>query len=72
MFNFKTLSTRGRSVAKARGHDMSRLSKTRLWANRPVWSAQCVKCHAFLSINTNPAPNEIDISGDSVATNCKG
>lgn len=36
-----------------------------------VGYAKCTKCGAYLRLNTHPLPNEIDISGESVAVNCR-
>lgn len=69
MLNFQSLSRQGRGAAKFRGHSLSKLTQTRFGA-RPAWSAQCERCHAFLSITTNPAPNEIAVGGAAVAINC--
>lgn len=69
MAQFETLAKNGRAATRARGHTMAALSRTR-YGSHPVWSSQCVHCHAFLSVNLYPYPNEIDIGGAAVALNC--
>ena len=50
-----------------RGHDM-------VWQHPPVSAtinnAECKVCGAWVQVNTNPAPNQIDIGGPSVAVDC--
>lgn len=65
-----TLSRKARHAAKARGHELAPFGQTRLWPDHPVWSTQCIHCHAFATINPAPYPNEIDIGGKAVAVNC--
>lgn len=67
---YDTLSRQARAAARARGHRMARFALVRTSATHPVWSTQCMDCHAFMQVNTNPYPNEIDIGGSAVAINC--
>ena len=50
-----------------RGHKMQYIDgKTGKWA-----LYECVNCKRTVTIDTNPAPNGIDIGGEAVAVNCK-
>jgi len=49
-----------------RGHQMKPFShKYKKWS-----SSECKVCGMGCNVNTDPAPNEIDISGEAVALHC--
>lgn len=49
-----------------RGHTMRSFSrKYRHW-----WDSECKKCDRQVCIIDNPAPNQIEISGEAVALHC--
>ena len=52
-----------------RGHKMERF-KYRKWTNRIVGWSGCKICGKSVNINSNPAPNGIDIVGEAVALGC--
>lgn len=56
------------SSARFRGHNMGE------WEVVSPTSSQtkCVRCGKYARINTNPAPNEVQISGSAVALSCQG
>lgn len=73
------LSRSALGTARARGHNMSRVE----WRHEQAhgvpdgfgfWRgyAACKDCGMCLQLETRPAPNSIDISGEAVAVNCKG
>ena len=51
-----------------RGHTMSRFRRMEFWTN--CAEAICKKCGASVHVDTNPAPNGIDIAGEAVALHC--
>jgi len=36
------------------------------------WSSKCKVCGAYVTINDNPAPNDIEIGGAALAVHCTG
>jgi len=62
------LKTSALDSAMWRGHLMGK------WESHGAkYSAsECLKCGALVTVNTNPAPNEIDICGEAVALSCTG
>lgn len=63
------------NACQFRGHDISHLTKD--WKvlqqspERTVEQATCPTCGKLATIDDNPPPNGIDISGAAVATCCK-
>jgi hypothetical protein len=55
-------------ACKFRGHNMTRFASLHSWAK----VADCKKCGMTVFVNSRPAPNGIDISGEAVALNCTG
>lgn len=53
---------------KFRGHDMGRFKRNRFFLNR--YYAYCRKCWMQVQINRQPMPDQIDIGGEAVASNC--
>lgn len=53
-----------------RGHLMSRWSWDPHGSTRVTGCAKCLVCGRRSYVDTKPAPNSIDISGDAVAMNC--
>ena len=52
---------------KFRGHTMSRFTTY----NRTLQGSRCLICDRQVTINSRPAPNEIDIGGEAVALDCE-
>lgn len=53
---------------KSRGHRMKPFSRRcRYW-----WDSECKVCGMGVFVSDNPAPNDIEISGEAVALNCEG
>lgn len=50
-----------------RGHKMQPFRRK----HRHWWVSECKVCGKTVVINDIPAPNEIDVSGEAVALNCK-
>jgi hypothetical protein len=52
-----------------RGHKMNKFRGS-------VWSTKhnslCTECLMRVTVNLNPAPNDIEIGGEAVALNCRG
>ena len=64
--NMSELKASALESAKWRGHLMGK------WENGPKYStSECLKCGALVTVNTNPAPNEIDMCGEAVALSCE-
>ena len=53
---------------KFRGHNMTRFASLHSWAK----VADCKTCGMSVYVNSKPAPNDIDISGEAVALHCTG
>jgi len=51
----------------SRGHTMKPFSRK----YRNVWTSECKLCDKGVYVCGNPAPNEIDISGEAVALHCE-
>lgn len=68
------LKKEAREAATWRGHDLGRFETSGFWTagDRFVATAECKTpgCDAQVTVNTNPAPNQIDIMGDAVAVGC--
>lgn len=57
-------------ACQSRDHDMLKWEDDRT-PNRIISTTKCKICDKYVQVNTNPLPNEIDISGDALALNCK-
>lgn len=51
-----------------RGHDMGRFKTHDYW--KTMKCAHCKVCDMQVAVNSNPAPNDIDIGGEAVALDC--
>lgn len=67
MTHINRLRLEALKACNGRGHKMSRF--TRLASH--TMESICRRCNRGVCLNTKPAPNEIDISGEAVALNCK-
>lgn len=63
------LARQATRTAKFRGHTLSAWQWTHT-ADRTTGAATCHDCHRGAYVDTRPAPNGIDISGDAIALNC--
>jgi len=61
------LKNEAQETATFRGHDLSPWKSI----NNYIEEATCRGCNAYVRVNINPAPNDIDIGGDAVALNCE-
>ncbi len=57
------------AAANSRGHDMTRFIHHEFKNNTAI--SHCRNCHMSVTVNTHPAPNEIDIGGEAVALTCQ-
>lgn len=64
VFDVGELKEEALESAEWRGHDMGG------WNSYKAPYCECVKCGAFVQVDSSPAPNGIDIGGDAVAINC--
>lgn len=64
----KSLKKEGLKIAKFRGHQMGEWKD---YKNNTISICECIHCGAYLSANTKPLPNDIDLSGDALAIGCK-
>lgn len=65
-----------RAACERRGHDMGRFSGGPVWYGRSnrlpsYYVANCRNCDAQVAVTPRPMPNEIDIGGEAVATECR-
>jgi hypothetical protein len=66
MLKIERLRIEALESCKFRGHKMKPFSrKYRHW-----WNSECKVCGKGVTVNDNPAPNGIDISGEAVALHC--
>jgi hypothetical protein len=56
------------TAADSRGHDMTRFTHHEL--KNYTATSHCRNCHMSVTVNSAPAPNDIDIGGEAVALNC--
>lgn len=68
MRRIQGLKQAARKVARSRGHDVYRF----IAQSNHSAIASCKKCGMIVVVRTNPAPNDIDISGEAVGLNCSG
>jgi hypothetical protein len=60
----------GREAATWRGHNMTRYRQGGdLWTKCHI--STCITCGAEVRVLENPAPDEIEVIGDALATDCK-
>lgn len=69
MTRYERLRREAKATAERRGHDMENFDRAH-WRIPGNGSSECKRCGAYVRINCNPMPNEIDIGGDAVAVNC--
>jgi len=67
MTTLRTLKNEARESANFRGHELGRFST---YHDGHSATAKCRNCSAYVTVNSKPAPNEIDIAGDAIAGNC--
>lgn len=67
MASLRSLKREARESATWRGH---KLRPFVTYHDGKVATATCRDCPVSVTVNTHPAPNEIDIGGDAVAINC--
>jgi hypothetical protein len=68
MTRFDRLKYEGKCATKWRGHNISPFHTVK---HQLTAEASCRKCGMTVWVNTKPAPNEIDISGEAVALHCR-
>lgn len=64
------LITSAEQSTKFREHVLSRDWKLYPSLNRLVAENKCIYCNREVRVNTNPLPNDIDISGEAIALTC--
>lgn len=65
MKKIATLQKKAMKCTRFRRHKMK-------WILDEKWGRGiCSKCGMDVDLNTNPAPNQIDIGGEALALNCK-
>lgn len=66
MLKIERLRKEAVKSCKFRGHKMKNFSrKYRHW-----WRSECRVCEKSVVVNDQPAPNDIEISGEAVAIGC--
>ena len=66
MTKMRRLKIEAWASATRRGHDMAHFTTL----SGHLAEAICRDCGAYVQVDTNPAPNGIDIGGTAVAINC--
>lgn len=69
MEKMRRLKLEAKKSCKNRGHKMGKFS-SHLSAFKAEAFCMNKDCVAWVQVNTNPLPNEIDIGGDAVALSC--
>ena len=65
------LKIEAQCAVKFRGHNLNRWSSSfDIKGNQIKADAHCKHCGMAVFVNSRPAPNDIDISGEAVALNC--
>ena len=64
------LAREAKKSAIFRGHTLSKWEWKEL-PTRTVGTAYCEKCNRYVTVDTNPAPNSIDIGGSAIAVSCR-
>lgn len=68
--NIRSLAREARTTAARRGHSLKPFRFTE-HGNKITATTTCGKCGMQVDLDTYPAPNGIDISGEAVALNCE-
>ena len=70
--SYHKLRREARSACAFRGHDMAKFERLDPASSDRVRAVStCRNCGMQVRVLTHPAPNEVDISGEAVALNCK-
>ena len=69
MVTLLQLKREATEACKQREHVMYRWFNFNL--SEGIARSACVLCGKQVQVNTNPAPNDIEIGGEAVALNCK-
>lgn len=71
MTNIRSKQRAAIQTAEARGHVMRRWHENTLASGKRELSAECRLCSAYVVVRPDPAPNEVEVGGTAVATDCK-
>ena len=66
------LRVEARDACRCRGHDMRRWKTVKSMSGKVFKHSTCRKCGAWADVTATPDPNDIEIGGLAVATNCLG
>lgn len=66
----RRLKEEARQSATNAGHTMGRFRTQSKTPDRTVAEALCLKCGAYVQVDTNPPANGIDIGGDVFGKTC--
>lgn len=66
----KELTVEAIKASMSRGHCMQPFRLLEEHSSTQA-RAYCMNCEAYVDINCHPLPNEIEIGGTTVSTNCK-
>lgn len=66
----KKLKREAKASAENAGHTLGKFRTLVTDGSRMVAEAVCIHCGSYVQINTNPAPNQIDIGGSVFGNSC--
>jgi transcription elongation factor Elf1 len=66
------LCLEAKNAATRRGHTLVRWTHSVEFWDGKYSVSHCSECGAHVQTNINPAPNEIDVSGEAISRNCPG
>lgn len=70
---YDQLKAEALASCRARGHKILRIHELRYGYSSPTnrrGAAKCSVCAAWVQVTDHPAPNETEVGGPAVATNC--
>lgn len=71
MRRVERLKQEASAIARSRFHLLGRWTNTLKHNNmRDLSTNYCKRCGGYVQVNSNPAPNDIDIGGPVMAGNC--
>ena len=65
-----TLKKQAQKATAARGHKMCWNPPFQTPSGGQGQSAECVRCNRWVTLRTQPEPNDIEVGGSAVALNC--
>lgn len=68
MTKLARLKKEAKEIAEWRGHELKTFRTNEFYETEAT--SECQNCGAWVTVNSNPMPNQIDIGGPAAALNC--